>query len=230
MLVAIHQPEYLPWAGLFEKMLRADVFVILDDVQFAKNDYQNRTRVKGRAGAQWLTVPVAHRFGQRIGEVEVSGDAWRSKHWKTLVACYARAPHFRAYAGGFEELFSRPRARLAELNVAALDLAARALGIEKRWVFSSDLKADGRKSELVLDICKRLGATHYYSGRTGSTYLDREEFRRAGVEIVVQDFKHPVYEQLFMKEAGFVAGLSVVDLLFNCGPTSKRLIEASIPS
>ena len=224
MLVAIHQPEFLPWAGLFEKMSRADLFVVLDDVQFSKNDYQNRTRVKGQAGAQWLTVPVAHKTGQPINEVEVSGDAWRAKHWKTLVSCYARAPHFREYAPAFEELYSRPWARLAELNVAALDLAARALGIEKKWAFSSGLKAGGRKSGLVLNICERVGATRYYSGRTGSTYLDRDEFARAGIEIVVQEFKHPTYEQLFMKEAGFVAGLSIVDMLFNCGPSSRELL------
>ena len=224
MLVAIHQPEHMPWLGFFEKMLRADVFVLLDDVQFSKGDFQNRNRVKGQGGAQWLTVPVAQRSGQRIDEVEVAGDAWRAKHWKTLRSCYARAAHFGEFAGVFEEFYARPWAKLSELNVEAIRMLARAFGVEKEFVFSSTLGAGGQKSELVLNICKAVGATRYYSGRAGSTYLDAEAFRRAGVEIVVQEFEHPVYEQLFMNEQGFVPNLSAVDLLFNLGAAGLGLI------
>jgi hypothetical protein len=225
MLVAIHQPEHLPWLGFFEKMLRADVFVLLDDVQFSKGDFQNRNRVKGRGGAQWLTVPVAHRFGRRINEVEVAGDAWRSKHWKTLRSCYSRAARFDEFAGGFEELYARPWSKLSELNVEAIRLLARAFGLEKEFVFSSTLGATGQKSELVLNICKAVGASRYYSGRAGASYLDADAFRRAGIEIVAQEFEHPVYEQLFMKEQGFVPNLSAVDLLFNRGAEGLGLIS-----
>jgi WbqC-like protein family len=224
MLVAIHQPEHLPWLGFFEKALRADVFVLLDGVQFSKGDFQNRNRVKGRGGAQWLTVPVAHRFGQRIDDTQVSGDVWREKHWKTLVACYARAAHFEAFAGQFEEFYARPWTKLSELNAAAIRLLSSAFGLEKEFVFSSSLGASGQKSELVLNICKAVGASRYYSGKVGSTYLDADAFRRAGVEVVVQDFEHPVYEQLFMKECGFVPNLSAVDLLFNRGAGGLGLI------
>jgi hypothetical protein len=224
MLVAIHQPEHMPWLGFFEKLLRADAFVILDDVQFSKGDFQNRNRVKGRAGAQWLTVPVAQQFGQRINEVETVGDAWRAKHWKTLRSCYARAAHFDEFAGEFEEFYARPWSKLSELNVEAIRLLARAFGLERRFVFSSSLGAVGRKSELVLNICKAIGASGYYSGRAGGAYLDAEAFRRARIEIVVQEFEHPVYEQLFMKEQGFVPNLSAVDLLFNRGAEGLGLI------
>ncbi|HVF67611.1 MAG TPA: WbqC family protein [Pyrinomonadaceae bacterium] len=227
MLVAIHQPEHMPWLGFFEKLLRADVFVLLDDVQFSKGDFQNRNRVKGRDGAQWLTVPVAHRFGQRINEVETAGGAWRAKHWKTLRSCYARAAHFGEFAGAFEEFYARPWARLSELNVEAIRVLARAFGVEKRFVFSSALDAVGQKSELVLNICKAVGATRYYSGRAGSTYLDADAFGRASVEIVVQEFEHPVYEQVFMKEQGFVPNLSALDLLFNRGAGGLGLLEGA---
>ena len=215
----------MPWPGFFEKLLRADVFVLLDDVQFSKGDFQNRNRVKGREGAQWLTVPVAHRFGQKINEVEVAGDAWRAKHWKTLRSCYARAAHFEEFAGEFEELYARPWAKLSELNVEAIRVLARAFGVEKRLVYSSALGAVGQKSELVLNICKAVGASRYYSGGAGITYLDADAFRREGVEIVVQEFEHPVYEQLFMKEQGFVPNLSAVDLLFNRGAEGLGLLE-----
>ncbi|HEX8920761.1 MAG TPA: WbqC family protein [Pyrinomonadaceae bacterium] len=224
MLVSIHQPEHLPWLGFFEKMQRADLFVLLDDVQFSKGDYQNRNRVKGANGPQWLSVPVVQHFPQKISEVAVAGNTWRSKHWKTLVSCYASAPHFETFAPMFENFYRRSWAKLADLNVAAIELLACALGIEKKWVFASELRVGGQKSELVLNICKALGAKGYYSGRTGSAYLDREAFRQAGVEIIVQNFNHPTYEQLFMKRQGFVPNLSALDLLFNCGTQGLGLI------
>jgi len=224
LLVAIHQPEHMPWLGFFEKLLRADVFVLLDDVQFSKGDFQNRNRVKGRGGAQWLTVPVAHRFGQKINEVGIAGGAWREKHWKTLRSCYARAAHFGEFAEAFEDFYARPWAKLSELNVEAIRLLARAFRVEKEFVFSSTLGAAGQKSELVLNICKAVGASAYYSGRAGGSYLDADAFRREGVEIVVQEFEHPAYEQLFMKEQGFVPNLSAVDLLFNRGAEGLDLI------
>jgi hypothetical protein len=225
LLVAIHQPEHMPWLGFFEKLLRADVFVVLDDVQFSKGDFQNRNRVKGQGGAQWLTVPVAQRLGQKINKVEIAGDAWRAKHWKTLRSCYARAAHFEEFAGRFEEFYARTWAKLSELIVEAIRMLARAFGVEKEFVFSSTLGAVGQKSELVLNICKAVGATRYYSGRAGGAYLDAEAFGRAGVEIVVQEFEHPVYEQLFMKEQGFVPNLSALDLLFNRGAEGLSLIS-----
>jgi hypothetical protein len=224
MLVSIHQPEHMPWLGFFEKLLRADLFVLLDDVQFSKGDFQNRNRVKGRDGVQWLTVPVAQRFGQKINEVSVAGDTWRAKHWKTLRTCYARAAHFEAFAPEFEEFYKRPWTKLSELNVEAIRMLARAFGVEKKFVFSSTLGVVGQKSELVLNICKTVGARAYYSGRAGSTYLDAAAFGRAGIEIVLQEFEHPVYEQLFMKEQGFVPNLSALDLLFNRGAEGISLI------
>jgi hypothetical protein len=230
MLVSIHQPEHMPWLGFFEKLLRADLFVLLDDVQFSKGDFQNRNRVKGQGGVQWLTVPVAQRFGQKINEVTVAGDVWRSKHWKTLCSCYARAAHFETFAPEFEKFYKRPWTKLSELNVEAIRLLARAFGVERKFVFSSTLGTAGQKSELVLNICKAVGATHYYSGRAGSTYLDADTFRREGVEIVLQEFEHPVYEQLFMKEQGFVPNLSALDLLFNRGAEGLRLLDRALPT
>ena len=229
MLIAIHQPEHLPWVGFFEKMLRADIFVVLDNVQFSKGDFQNRNRVKGPGGAQWLTVPVVHKFSQKINEVKVvDNNNWRAKHWKTLVSCYGRATHFDRFATMFENFYSQSWVNLADLNVAALELIARAFGIEKKWVFASELAAGGQKSELVLNICKMLGASSYYSGRAGSTYLDKEAFRRASIEIIVQNFEHPTYEQLFMKEQGFIPSLSALDMLFNCGPQSIDLLHGAV--
>jgi hypothetical protein len=227
MLVAIHQPEYLPWPGYFEKMLRADVFVLLDNVQFTKGDFHNRTRIKGSAGAQWLSIPVHAGLSTRINEVRVADHRWETKHWHSLVTSYSRAAFFDEWAGRFEAFYRQSAARLLDYNVGALELMARALGIQKNWVPASELKAGGGKSDLVLNICRELGATAYYSGRTGSAYLRREDFDRAGIEIKVQDFAPPVYEQLFMDGNGFTPNLSALDLLFNCGPGSRELLRAA---
>lgn len=227
MLVAIHQPEHLPWLGFFEKMQRADLFVLLDDVQFSKGDFQNRNRVKGSGGVQWLTVPVIHKFPQKISDVEIAGDDWRQKHWKTLVSCYARSPHFENLVPVFEEFYCRQWAKLAELNLAAIRMLARLLNVEKKIVLSSELKVAGQKSDLIINICKQVGATAHYSGVMGGAYLDRESFRQAGIEIVVQSFRHPTYQQLFMKKQGFVPNLSVLDLLFNYGATGLELLGSA---
>lgn len=224
MLVAIHQPEHLPWLGFFEKLRRVDLFVLLDDVQFSKGDYQNRNRVKGAAGVQWLTVPVVHQFPQKINEVEIAGDDWREKHWKTIVSCYGRAPHFHHFAPELETLYRTPWRKLSLLNVAAIRLLARLLHLETDIILSSELNATGEKSDLVLNICREVGAGTYYSGVMGKTYLNRDAFRQAGVEIVFQSFTHPTYNQLFMKSQGFVPNLSALDLLFNCGAKGLELI------
>ena len=224
MLVAIHQPEHLPWIGFFEKMQRADLFVLLDDVQFSKGDFQNRNRVKGAGGVQWLTVPIVQKFPQQINEVEIAGDDWRDKHWRTVLSCYGRAPYFKTICPGLEELYRARSNKLSDFNLNAIRLLARLLGIETKMVRSSELNVTGEKSDLVLNICREVGADAYYSGAMGSTYLQRETFAQAGIEIVFQQFVHPTYQQLFMQSQGFVPNLSVLDLLFNCGQGSLELI------
>jgi len=225
MLVAIHQPEHLPWIGFFEKMQRADLFVLLDDVQFSKGDFQNRNRVKGAGGVQWLTVPIVQKFPQQINEVEIAGDDWRDKHWRTLLSCYGRAPHFKTIGPFVEELYRGPSHKLSDFNLNAIRLLARLLSVETRMVRSSELKVTGEKSDLVLNICRQVGADAYYSGAMGRSYLRCERFAQAGIEIIFQEFVHPTYEQLFMQSQGFVPNLSVLDLLFNCGQDSLELIR-----
>jgi hypothetical protein len=225
MLVAIHQPEYFPWLGYFEKMIRADVFVLLDQVQFSKGNYQNRNHIKGPAGTQWLTIPVIQRLGQKINEVVIADQHWPAKHWQSLISCYSRARHFDEISPLFADFYRQPGERLIDHTVRALRLTATLLGIEKNWILASELNVDGRKSDLVLNICRQLGASTYYSGRTGSTYLDHEKFLKAGIDIKVQSFVHPHYEQLFMDGLGFIPNLSVLDLLFNCGPESGNLLR-----
>jgi WbqC-like protein family len=226
MLVAIHQPEYFPWLGYFDKMIRADAFVLLDEAQFSKGDYQNRNHIKGPTGIQWLTIPIIQRRAQNINEVVVAHQHWQAKHWRSLISCYSRAKYFETFSPLFEDFYRQAGVRLIDYTLRALRLTVPLLGIEKNWMLASELRVGGSKSDLVLNICREIGASAYYSGRTGSTYLDREKFRRAGIEIKVQSFVHPLYEQLFMAGLGFIPNLSVLDLLFNCGPDSGNVIRA----
>jgi hypothetical protein len=226
VVVTIHQPEHLPWLGFFDKVRQADVFVVLDHVQYRRRYFQNRNRVRGSDGPVWLTVPVKvkGRYEQPINEVEIDNEGsprWARQCWNSLVHCYTRAPYFEAHAAFFAGLYARPWARLAELNEAIIRYVLEALCIRMTIVRSSDLGATGRKGDLMLDICRRLGAAAYLSGISGRDYLDPATFREAGIELRFQEFHHPVYRQL---HEPFVPCLSVVDLLFTHGPAAGPLL------
>jgi hypothetical protein len=221
--VAIHQPEYFPWLGYFDKARRADVFVLLDDVQFDRSSLQHRARVAGPNGPVWLTIPFVHRFPQRIDEVVVADDRWRSKHWKTLQACYGRAAGWKDAAPQLESFFAVPRPRLVEATIGSVQLMLDVLGVGTRVVRSSALGVSGQKADLVLEICRTLGATRYLSGRTGAAYLDAAVFASAGVEIEVQSFTVSPYPKL--REPDEPRGLSALDAWLNVGAGAGTLLE-----
>lgn len=225
MKVAIHQPQYLPWVGYFDKMDQADCFVILDDVQFKKNEWQNRNRIKAASGWQWLTVPVLHRFPQRILEVEINNaEPWARKHLNALVVNYGAAPFFQAHRPFFEEVYHREWTRLADLNLAILDYLGKALGIQTEIVLASPLALPDpdEPTERLVAICQGLEADSYLSGAGGRDYLDLGRFEKAGIRVVFQTFQCPTYPQRF---GAFIPNLSVVDLLFNCGERSLETLR-----
>lgn len=222
-----HQPNYIPWIGYFNKMAVSDCFVLADDVQYSSQGYTNRTRIKTAQGAQWLTVPVLTkgRGLQAIREVRIDHSRnWRRKHWKALCRNYAATPCFELHAGFFDDLYRREWRFLADLNIHIIEYLRRALGIEGPLYLSSELAippsdATGR----IVQMAKKTGCASYISGRGGSTsYLREETFREAGVELQYNDFTHPVYPQRFGE---FISGLSVLDLLFNCGGAAQVLVR-----
>ena len=225
MRVAVHQPQYLPWLGYFDKIDRADHFVILDDVQFKKNEWQNRNRIKTASGWQWLTVPVLHRFPQRISEVRIDGAApWARKHWQALLSNYGGAPAFEAHRPFFETLYAREWRLLVDLSLATLGYLVDALGITTKLVLASalDLPQPAGASERLAAVCRALGADTYLSGAGGRDYLDLDPFDRAGVRVVFQAFECPVYPQRF---GPFEPNLAIVDLVFNCGAESLAVLR-----
>ena len=226
MIVSIHQPQYLPWLGYFDKIDAADVFCFLDNVQYKKNEWQNRNRIKTAQGAQWLTVPVSYRFGQKISEVLVNNhENWVRKHLQGLVTNYAKAPFFEQYFGLIEEVLRRPWERLADLNIHLIEVLINGLGLtDTETVVASDLDLRDDPTDRLVDICRSVGADAYLSGKDGAKYMDLARFEDAGIAVVFQEFRHPVYTQLF---GGFESHLSVVDLLFNCGPDAAAVIRGA---
>ena len=235
MLVAIHQPTYLPWLGYLSRMATADLFVLLDHVQFEQRNYQNRTRVRIDGEPRWLTVPVEQRSREEsIAEKRIDNRIDGMRHWSrvhalTLRHAYREAPHLRDYLPALEAIYETRFEKLADLNAALLELLREALHIRTPLVRSSTLGAQGAKSELVLDICRRVGARALLVGLGGSrAYLDREAFARAGIGLAMQEFEHPVYRQCGSgAPAPFTPGLSAIDLLLNCGPDARRVLDSA---
>jgi len=226
MLVTIHQPEHLPWLGFFDKMRQADVFVLLDTTQFAKDDFQNRNRIKTKNGPTWLTVPIFKkgRSEQLIIDVEICNDRnWRNRCWSLIYQSYRDAPYFEKYAPFFKELYTRKWSRLVTLNETIIRYLKVQLGLRTELVKASELGVYMRgPTNVNLTICQRLGADIYLSGKHGRDYLDEARFAEQSIEVRYQDFKHPVYPQFW---GDFLPRMSSIDLLFHCGESSLRAIE-----
>jgi WbqC-like protein len=222
--LAALQPGYLPWVGYFDLIRRADIFVSYDHVQFDKHGWRNRNRIKCAHGAQWLTVPVRHKgLGpQRLLDVTID-DArpWARKHVASLQQCYAGARYAGDYLPELAEVLLRPWRNLVELDLAVAGLMCSWLGLEDRVVRSSELELHGNRSERLLDLCHRFGATRYLSGESAKAYLDVELFAAAGVAVEWQAYAFPAYPQ---HHGDFVPYLSAIDLILNCGPDSANVL------
>lgn len=223
MIVAIHQPQYLPWLGYFNKINQADIFCFLDNVQYKKNEWQNRNRIKTVRGWQWLTVPVHYRFGQKISEVTINARVnWRRKHFQAIRTNYAKAPFFNQYIDFFEEIYQQEWQSLCDLNIHLIQGICGRIGIPaERIIRASALDPCEDPTGRLIDICRRLGADTYLAGSGGAGYMDLDQFAENGINVLFQNVAHPVYPQRF---GGFTANLSVVDLLMNCGPESRTVI------
>jgi hypothetical protein len=227
-VVAIHQPQYLPYLGFFHKLAHCDVFVALDHVQFQKNGLQNRNRIKtgSKEGLQWITVPVRHRFGQAINETQVDSSLpWQKKHWNSLLVNYSRARCFRAYQNQLQPLLHAEYRSLSHLDMDLIAWCMEVLEISTPILYSSQLGVDGQATSLLVNICRAVGADAYISGPGGARYMEMALFEEAGLQVLWQNFDCPTYQQQFPK-AGFVPNLSVIDAILNCGRDAVPLVNS----
>lgn len=228
MIVAIHQPHFIPWLGYLHRMAQADLFILLDHVQFERRNYQNRSRILNDGEPRWLTVPVVqHSQKERILDKQIdnreAARPWGHNHFATLRHAYREAAHFGGYALSLKGIFDRHWTRLLDLDAAMLAFLREAFSISTRIVRSSTLGVDGAKSDLILNLCRAVRADALLAGFGGSrAYLDAAAFARHGIRIEPHRFKHPTYRQC--GGGPFVAGLASVDLLFNAGPQSRTLL------
>ena len=229
MLVAIHQPHYVPWLGYLDRMARADLFIVLDHVQFERRNYQNRTMIRLEDESRWLTVPVVQvsqkeRIVEKLVDNSESGSrAWGPTHFKTLKYAYRKAKHFDHYAPRLQQILEARWEKLIDLDLAMLDFLREAFEIRTPLKRSSEMAGEGARSELLLNLCQEIGPhTTFFGGLGGSRhYLDHAAFKAAGIGVQWQEFRHPVYAQC--GEAPFVPGLMSLDLLFNCGPEARGI-------
>lgn len=225
MIVAIHQPQYLPWAGYLDKVDQADTFVLLDTVQFKKGEWQNRNRFKTAQGPQWITVPVLHDFGQLIKDVIIDPrrSSWARKHHQALKTHYGSTPGISDVEGCLIPVWEREWERLAPLNVAILQALMELTGIETSLLLASEMEpAPDHPDERLISICRQLGADTYLAGAGGPDYMQMELWEEAGIGVIVQEFIHPVYTQPF---GDFLPAMSAVDLLCNCGRDALALLR-----
>jgi len=222
-LITVHQPNFLPWPGFFHKWMLADAMVLLDTVQFEKNEWQNRNRIKTAQGARWLTVPVHYRFPETIGDVRVAGGPWARKQCAGIEQAYAKAPFFRQYWPEVKQTLLQPRELLRDLNVALIRILGAQLGCGTPLYLASDLGVDDTDpGGRLIGLCAALGGDSYLSGPEGKQYLRREAFARAHLSLYFQRVEAPEYPQQY---GAFVSHLSVLDLLLNTGPDAARIIR-----
>lgn len=225
-VIAIHQPNFLPWLGYFHKMIHSDVFVFFDDVQFPRGkSFCSRVLIKSPSGEQWLTIPVAGKGDKSlINQVEVNGNAWIKKTLKSLIFNYQKAPFFKELYPGLEQIFKKEQPLLSELNIELIRFIIEYLESDTRLLRSSEIYEGNElpSDEKIIYLLKELNASHYISGSGAGSrrHIDENEFSSNNIQLVWQHFRHPEYPQLFGE---FLPNLSIIDLLFNCG--SKRSHE-----
>ncbi len=225
--VCIHQPDFAPWLGFFDRLLKADIFVVLDNVQFVRGGWHHRDKIKTPDGARWLTVPVIKkgRYHQAINEVEIDNSRdWRTKHLRTIQSFYGKAEGFNEVYPAIEDIYAGKYNRLMDLNMRLLAWLMERMKIDIDIRFASELGVKGAKSDLLAGIVQYVSGDVYLTGQGARSYLDEEIFAEAGVGVHWQSYRHPVYPQL---HGPFIPQLSSLDCLLNRGPAAVAAILRS---
>ena len=222
--VVILQSNYIPWKGYFDLIHDADLFIFYDDLQYTKNDWRNRNKIKAANGPEWITIPAGSDTNRLICEVELKDGSWQQKHWKTLLQNYRNCPHFERYQHFFEDFYlGRRWANLSEMNQYVIQhIAAEFLGIRTAFQDSRAFSLSGQKQDRLLELVAQVGTERYISGPAAKSYIDPQRFEEAGVKLIWKDYRgYPMYPQRFLP---FEHGVSIVDLLFNVGPDAPWYI------
>lgn len=224
--VAILQSNYIPWKGYFDMIAAVDEFILYDDMQYTRRDWRNRNQIKTPQGVQWITVPVKvkGKYHQTIRETEIDGVEWQSAHWKTIAQNYRRAPCFDEVAAIFEPLYLQETySSLSALNRTFIEAVCRYLDIHTKISNSWDYNLLDGKTERLADLCAQAGGTEYISGPSAKGYIDAQVFAERNIKLTWFDYEgYPEYPQLW---GAFTHGVTILDLLFNCGKDAPRYMR-----
>ena len=221
--ISIHQPVYLPWLGFFEKVISSEKFVFLDDVQFEKNGFQNRNKIRTYDGEMWLTVPVKAKSQTLLKDVKINYSTdWINKHKKSIILNYQKAKFFDKYWLELEKIYDEKFEYLVELNIEVIKFLFNKLKIKTETLVSSELHISDKGSDRILEICKILDVNRYISGITGKKYLLIDDFKHHKIKLEFQNFQHPIYQQVFDP---FYPNMAIIDLLFNEGDNAMKIIK-----
>jgi len=222
MIVYVHQPEYIPWLGFFDKLLRCDLYVIYDDAQFQHGGFHNRNRVRTPESWIWLTVPINHGHPQKINAVKIASTPWTEKQLNIISNLYRKTPYFKDYYPTLKDALTQHHQSLANLNIHLIKTIANMLGAKIEVTRSSKLPHfDKDKNSKLIEFCKFTGADTYLCGSGGRSYVDAARFQNEGVKLLWHSYHHPVYRQVY---DGFQPNMSIIDLLFNMGPQAKEVL------
>lgn len=221
--IAAVQSNYIPWIGYFSLLASVDEFILYDDVQFTKDDWRNRNKIKTPQGVNWLSIPVGSNVSRLIREVEINLP-WRERHWKTLQRSYSKSPFFKEVSFFLEPIYIEgSETSLSAVNRAFIEAICEYLQVETNLSSSMDLDLNGDRNERLVGFCLQTGADEYVSGPAAKAYLDENLFRQHGIEVSWFDYGAPgSYPQLW---GDFIPGLSIVDALFNLGPKTRNLVD-----
>lgn len=224
--VCIRQPGYLPNIGFFQKLMACDTFVYLDDTGYASEKWDNRNKIRSDTESMWLTVPILRKTKNNLNEIFIANNgSWKKKHLRSIKYHYSKASHFNTYWPKLENILNKKWEKLIELNLELINWIKLELNIETTTILSSDLEIQEIGNAKLVQICKKLNATTYISGRMGKNYLDESLFTNQDIKVIYENFPHPKYSQI---HGGFYSNMSVIDLLFNEGEKSKEIIYNSI--
>ena len=224
-VLTAHQSAYWPWAGYLAKISQADVFVLMDSVQYSTNSFDNRNRIKGVNGPIWLTVPILHKGNSHtpINETQIDNTKnWRKKHYQAIKQSYSKCPYYKRYEPFLTDLYIHEWDNLSKLNMHILEWILDELNITTKIIKMSDHNFQGTKSDLILDMCIQLQADHFIFGVNGKDYVKPVDFQRAGVSIEFQNYIPKHYVQA---HGDFIPRLSTLDILMHKGPNSMEVIR-----
>ncbi len=224
--IAIAQSNYIPWKGYFDMIAAVDEFIIYDDMQYTRRDWRNRNQIKTPQGIQWLTVPVLvkGKFNQKIRETEIDGADWATLHWKTLVQNYKSTPHFESIAAWLESIYvDESFTHISVLNRRLIEQVCAYLGINTRISNSWDYTLAEGKTKRLAELCSQAGGAEYISGPAAKDYVEEQVFSDLNIKLTWFDYAG--YSEYPQQWGDFVHGVTILDLLFNCGPDAYRFMR-----